>query len=336
MTTMQRRTFLKALAGLTMASAVPAFGAKPRDRLGALLPRRALGRTGETVTMLGVGGFHIGWTNERDAQAVIEAALEGGVRFFDTAESYARGESESRFGNYLTPNYRDDIFLMTKSTASTAEAARAHLEDSLRRMKTDTLDLWQIHALASPADVDRRIDNGVLDVFRAAREEGIVRFIGFTGHADPRAHLRMLERTAGERVFDACQLPVNPVDAVHEDGFTMSVLPLLIERGIAPLAMKSLADGRFFASKNQHAWKTDDPVVPDRMSIGEALAFTWSLPISVLIAGAEHPGFIRDKIDWARKFTALSASERAGLIKTVADLAFEGRVEYYKAAARKN
>ena len=330
MATIKRRTFLKALAGLTMASTAPVFGLTPRDRLGELLPQRTLGRTGEAVTMLGVGGFHIGWTGERDAQAVIESALEGGIRFFDTAEAYARGGSESRYGKYLTPKYRDDIFLMTKSKDSTADEARTHIEDSLRRMKTDTLDLWQMHALASPADADRRIDNGVLDVFRAARDEGVVRLIGFTGHADPRAHLRMLERTAGEHVFDTCQLPVNPVDAVHENGFTLSVLPLLVERGIAPLAMKSLADGRFFAAKNQHRWTTDDPVVPGRMSIGEALAFAWSLPVSVLIAGAEHAGFIRDKIKLARTYAALSASERAALIETVADLAREGRVEYYK------
>lgn len=329
---MERREFLKTLAGVTAGmwgASLPGGGllAAPGERA---FPRRGLGTTGERVSMLGVGGYHIGWTSEENAQAVIEAALEGGVTFFDTAESYAAGGSEERYGKYLTPHHRDDIFLMTKSGARTAEEARAHLEGSLRRLKTDTLDLWQIHAINSPRDVDERLENGVLEVFRDAKAEGKVRYIGFTGHADPEAHLRMLARTEADPVFDACQLPINPVDAAAESSFTRQVLPLLVERGIAPLAMKTLADGRFFSKKNQHNWTTDDPVIPKRIQVSDAIHFAWSLPVSVLITGAENVEFLQEKMRLAHEFQALSVSDRQQLVEKLADLEDPGRVEYYK------
>lgn len=142
----KRRQFLQKIAGLTAGIMVPfqniSLGkGQSKDRWGKLLPLRKLGKTGVDVTMLGVGGFHIGWTTEKDAQAVIEAALEGGVRFFDSAESYGPHTSEIRYGKYLTPKYREDIFLMTKSTAKDAKTMREHLDASLKRMKTDYLDL---------------------------------------------------------------------------------------------------------------------------------------------------------------------------------------------------
>lgn len=332
MNAVERREFLKTLAGLTagvLGASLPGAGrAEAPGTRG--VPLRKLGTTGERVTMLGVGGYHVGWTSEERARAVIEAALAGGVRFFDTAESYANGGSEERYGKYLTPDHRDEIFLMTKSGARTADEAKRHLEGSLRRLKTKTLDLWQIHAINSPEDVDARLDNGVLEVFREAKAAGRVRYVGFTGHADPRAHLRMLARTADDPVFDACQLPVNPVDAAAERSFTREVLPVLVERGIAPLAMKTLADGRFFSKKNQHNWTTDDPVIPARMRVSDAIHFAWSLPVGVLITGAENVEFLREKIDLARDFQALSAAERQRLVEKLADLEDPGRVEYYK------
>lgn len=332
MNSMERRKFLKTLAGLTagvLGGSLP--GVKAAAALGDReFPRRRLGMTGEHVTMLGVGGYHVGWTSEEKAKAVIEAALAGGVRFFDTAESYARGGSEERYGKYLTPDYRDDIFLMTKSGARTAEQARAHLEGSLRRLKTETLDLWQIHSISSPKDVDERLDNGVLEVFRKAKAEGKVRHIGFTGHADPEAHLRMLTRTSDDPVFDTCQMPVNPVDAAAERSFTREVLPVLVERGIAPLAMKTLADGRFFPKKNRHKWTTDDPVIPKRMRVSDAIHFAWSLPVSVLITGAENVEFLREKMRLAHEFQVLSEPERQELVEKLTDLEDPGRVEYYK------
>jgi predicted aldo/keto reductase-like oxidoreductase len=299
----------------------------------AKLPTRVLGRTGEKVTMLATGGYHVGWTTESDAQAVVEAAIEGGVRFFDTAESYGDGESERRYGRFLTPKYRDEIFLMTKTTAKTGKEAREHLEGSLRRLNTDHLDLWQVHSLQDPDDVDQRIEDGVLDVFEQAKREGKTRFIGFTGHRNPAAHLRMLERTAESQIFDTCQMPINVLDP-SKLSFIKGVLPVLLQRNIAPLAMKTLADGRFFPVKRvlgEVRWETDDPVIPNHLSVRDALYFSWSLPISVLITGAENADLMREKIELAANFTELSADERAALVAKVSDLAQDMKVEYFKA-----
>ncbi|MCG8308304.1 MAG: aldo/keto reductase [Cytophagales bacterium] len=333
----KRRQFLQKIAGLTAGIMVPlqnvSFGnEKPRDQWGELLPLRKLGKAGVQVTMLGVGGYHIGWTTERDAQAVIEAALEGGVRFFDSAESYGPHTSEIRYGKYLTPKYRKDVFLMTKSTAKDAKTMQEHLDASLERMKTDYLDLWQVHSVADPDDVDKRIGNGVFDVVMKAKEEGKVRHVGFTGHRNPKAHLRVLERTADNPFFETIQLPINVVDANH-DHFINSVLPKALERNLGVLAMKTMADGRFFGKKirlEDTQWKTDKPIVPDRLSIKEALYFVWSLPVSVLITGAENETFMKEKIKLAKTFGGFSEEQRNRLISKVADLAKEGKVEYYK------
>lgn len=322
---MERRKFLATLAGLTSTVLVSSDeligGTGPQDRLGELLPQRKLGRTEETVTMLGVGGSHIGRMGERDAQATIETALEGGVRFFDTAESYGNGRSERYYGRFLTQEYRDVVFLMTKSTGRDAATAREHLEGSLQRLQTDYLDLWQVHSLKSPADVENRIDQGVLDVVREAKESGKVRHVGFTGHVRPSSHVHMLEQTD---MFEACQMPINVVDPTN-NSFIRQVLPKLVERNLGVLAMKTLADGRFFPGY------TDDPVIgPDRLSIEEALHFVWSLPVSVLITGPDTVDQMQEKIDLARSFQRMDEEQRQALIDKVADLVDSG-VEYYKA-----
>ena len=167
---------------------------------------------------------------------------------FDTAESYADGESESRYGRFLTPKYRDQVFLMTKTTGKDSKTVERHLDESLKRLNTDYLDLWQIHSIGSPEDVDARIENGVLDVFERAKASGKVRFIGFTGHRNPAAHKRMLERTMDSDLFDTCQMPVNVLDPSYHS-FIEQVTPTLQQRKIGLLAMKTLADGRFFARK---------------------------------------------------------------------------------------
>ena len=142
-----RRDFLKQLTLLTGSLMLPVsnFAGSNKDKWGEILPLRTLGKTGEKVTMLGLGGFHVGWTTEKDAQEVIEKAIEGGVRFFDTAESYSDGGSETRYGKYLVPKYRDDVFIMSKSTASDGITAKKHLEGTLKRLKCDYLNLWQVH-----------------------------------------------------------------------------------------------------------------------------------------------------------------------------------------------
>jgi predicted aldo/keto reductase-like oxidoreductase len=296
------------------------------DRLGKLLPLRTLGRTNEAVTMLGVGGWHLGGLSERDAQASIEIALQGGVRFFDTAESYHSGDSESRIGKLLTPKYRDVIYLMTKTTARDAQTAQLHLEESLRRLNTDYLDLWQVHSVDSPTDVDQRINDGVFEVMAEAKATGKVRHLGFTGHYQPAAHLRVLEQSD---IFDTCQMPINIADPSYSS-FIQQVLPKLIQRNIAVLGMKSLANGGFFggSSHGQHGDKAK--IVPQRVSIADAINFAWSLPVSVLITGFDDPQQMQEKVDLAQTFVALNEQKRQDLIDKVADLA--GReVEFYKA-----
>jgi len=327
-----RRMFLKSLAGATAAftlSGAAQAGKSESDRLGEVLPRRKLGRTNESVTMLGTGGYHIGWTTERDAQEVIEASLEGGVRFFDTAESYSEGMSETRYGKYLTPKYRDLIFLMSKSTGTDAKTVREHLEGTLRRLKTDQLDLYQVHAISTPEDVDNRIQQGVLDVLIKAKEEGKIKYLGFTGHQNPFAHARMLERTKESDIFDTVLMPVNVLDQTYFS-FAKNVLPQALERNLGILAIKSMAAGRFFGHNEELKWTTDDPLIPNYLSIKEAMCFVWSLPISVLISGNENATFMREKIALARSFVKLTDEQRTALIDKVANIAMAGKVEYYK------
>jgi len=330
LTTMERRIFLKSLAGLTAGILLPRQvfankSEKSSDRLGELLPVRVLGRTGESVTMLGVGGWHIGRMNERHAQETIEVALEEGVRFFDTAESYQSGGSESRLGQLLTPKYRDVVFLMTKTTATDGDTAKRHLEESLRRLATEYLDLWQVHAVSNPEDVDNRINHGVLDAMVEAKESGKTRYIGFTSHTRPSAHLRVLEKTD---VFDTCQMPANVADPSYES-FIEGVLPKLVEHKIGVLAMKSLANGGFFGG-SRHGEHGDNPrLVPHRVSIAEAIHFVWSLPVSVLITGPDNVEQMKEKIKLARSFIRMDEKQRQALVKKVADLAGQ-RVEFYK------
>jgi aryl-alcohol dehydrogenase-like predicted oxidoreductase len=320
------------MAGLTAGlSLTPTVYGKENnfDRLGEVLPKRKLGRTGEYVTMLGTGGFHIGWTTERDAQEVIEASLEGGVRFFDTAESYGPGTSEERYGKYLTPKYRDLIFLMTKTTGPNAKTVQEHLEGSLRRLKVDQIDLYQVHSIRTPQDVDNRMEAGVIDYLLKAKDQGKFKYLGFTGHQNPFAHAHLLDKTKESDIFDTVLMPVNVLDETYFS-FIKNVLPKALDRDMGVLAMKSLADGRFFAKKERANWTSEDPVIPNYMSIKEAMYFVWSLPVTVLISGNENATFMREKIALARSFTKLSDEQRIALIDKVKDIALTGKVEYFK------
>lgn len=326
---MNRRDVLKTLMGLTAAILAPGSvlgqitpTTQPaRDKFGELLPQRKLGKSGPMVTMLGLGGAHVAdFMDETTAAKTIETAIAGGIRYFDTAFSYGNGVSETRYGKYLTPKYRDSIFLVTKTTSSTAAAVQRQLDQSLARLKTDYVDLWQMHAINDPADVDRRISQGVLDYMLEAKSKGKIKHIGFTGHLNPIAHLRMLER-AGEKdqPFTACQCPINVIDPAGFRSFVLDFMPKALAAGIGVLGMKSLSNGGFFGGAEGLAG-TNPKLIPDRLSMADALHFVWSLPVSVLISGNHNPEMLQEKIDLARSFKGMTEQRRQELIAKVADL----------------
>ncbi|MBD3327703.1 aldo/keto reductase [Candidatus Peregrinibacteria bacterium] len=301
------------------------------DRLGNLLPLNQLGTSGPYVTNLGVGGAHIGEASEQEARAIIKKALEEGVRFFDNAPLYGDGRSEELYGQFLTPKYRDDIFLMSKSLAEDKNTALQDLDDSLNRMKTDYLDLWQIHGLKSPEDVETRVQNGVLDAYLEAQQNGKVKYIGFTGHSNYKAHLKMLEEIEKRGIrMTSAQMPINPADP-HFNSFLTNVVPKFTEAGIGILAMKTLAFGRFFGGNI--GWKSTDtyaePVVPATLSVADVLSFVWSQPITTLISGMASIDQVSHNAAIARKTPNLNQSELQKIID--ATIPFAGQnLEFYK------
>jgi predicted aldo/keto reductase-like oxidoreductase len=222
---------------------------------------------------------------------------------------------------------------MTKSLAKDAKTAQEHLEGSLRRLNTDHLDLWQAHAVTSKEDADARLKDGVFDYMRKMKQEGKVRYIGFTGHTNAAAHAYLLERLKEVGMLDTVQMPVNPVDAAHSVSFVKQAMPIAKEQEYGILAMKTLAGGQFFAEKRQLdnvMWTTNDPVVPGRFSMVDTLNFSWSLPISVLITGASTKKMILEKIAIAKKHMSISQQQRQNLIDKVVDISEAEKVEYYR------
>ena len=325
-----RRTFLKSMTALTSALMIPQFdlagsSMQKSDKWGDLLPQRRFGKTGLDVTMLGVGGAHIGRSTEKVAQEIIEKAMEGGVRFFDNAESYQSGKAEEYYGKFLVPKYREEAFIMTKSTGVNRKIAQEHMEGSLRRMKLDYIDLWQIHSIRHAEDVDNRIADGVLDLALEAKASGKVKHIGFTGHNTYLAHQRMLERTDE---LETCQMPINMFDPNYKS-FINNVLPTLVEKDLGVIAMKTLSNGGFFGGTKHFNHGEEQKIIPKFASIQEALHFVWSLPVSVIVTGAESAEMLQEKIDLAKSFVEIEEEKRTELIARVSD--FDGsKVEYYK------
>jgi aryl-alcohol dehydrogenase-like predicted oxidoreductase len=274
--------------------------------------------------MLGLGGFHVGRMDDSMAEETIELAISGGIRFFDTAESYQRGVAETKYGKFLSPKYRDEVFLMTKTRARDYKAAEQHLAGSLERMKTDRLDLWLMHAVNSVEDVEGRLENGVLKYMLEAKSKGLVRHIGFSGHTATAAHLRMLERTGDVEV---CMMPINAIDTGY-DSFINNVLPVLQEKRKGVIAMKTLAGGAFFGRGFDGRNEADDVVI-DHISVKEAITYSLSVPNDVLVTGPKTPEMLQEKIDIARNFEHYSDDEMESLFKKVAHLS-DGSVEYYK------
>jgi uncharacterized protein len=284
------------------------------------VPRRPLGRTGETVSALALGGYHLGLVKtEREAERIVHEAVDAGVTFLDNAWEYHEGLSEERMGKALGGR-RERVFLMSKvcTHGRDRKTAMRQLEQSLRRLKTDRLDLWQIHEVAYENDPDLHFaPGGVAEALEQARREGKVRFVGFTGHKHPDLHLRMLVH---DFPFDACQLPLNVFDATFRS-FEQRVLPELIRRGIAPLGMKSMCG-------------EGDPVKKRVVRPEEALRYAMSLPVAATVSGIDSLRVLRQNLRVARGFEPYAEQEMQALRERFAEHAADGRFELYKTTAK--
>ncbi|MEM9490312.1 MAG: aldo/keto reductase, partial [Myxococcota bacterium] len=236
-----------------------------------------------------------------------------------------------RYGKLLTPKYRDVAFIMTKSLATDKATALKELDASLSRMKTDYVDLWQIHALKSPKDVEERVQNGVLDAFVEAQKKGKAKYIGFTGHSSYKAHLKMLRELKKRGVkMAASQMPVNPADP-HFDSFVTHVLPKCVTVGIGVLAMKTLAYGRFFGGNK--GWRRMDvsvkPAIPGALSVEDVFGVVLSLPVACLVSGMENVKQVAQNAAMARKTWNWNQAERQKRVAAMAPFAGPD-LEFYK------
>jgi aryl-alcohol dehydrogenase-like predicted oxidoreductase len=283
------------------------------------IPRRPFGRHRDLVSALGLGGYHVGSIGtEREAVRLIHAAIDGGVTFLDNAWEYHEGKSEIRMGKAIKDR-RQKVFLMTKvcTHGRDAKTAIRQLEQSLRRLHTDYLDLWQIHECAYYNDPERHFANGgVVEALDRARKAGKVRYVGFTGHKDPEIHLEMLSY---KYPFDSCQLPLNGFDATFRS-FEQLVLPELMKQGIAVLGMKSFGAGE--AVKRRAVTPTD------------ALRYAMSLPVTTTISGMDSMRVLRQNLKIAQGFRPMTESQMQSYRKKLAEQAADGRYELYKTTAQ--
>ncbi len=318
-----RRAFIKksaAFAALGLiadwASAIP-----ENDKWGEILPQRQLIRNGEKVTTFCLGGYHLGLTEKpADAEHMIERAMELGVRFYDNARGYNNGRSEEYMGKFLTPKYRDQVFLMTKAPAKTGDGVRKMLDESLKALNTDYVDLWQIHAINDPDDVDNRIESGVLDAFLEAKQKGKARYIGFTGHRNPATHLHFLNRLDKMGIeLDTCQMPLNVCDPSFES-FEHHVLPVLLEKKYGVIAMKTMAGGSMMGGRidtTPQDIRTED--IPDvvaktKLTHANLHQYVYSLPVSALCSGCRFTYELEANVQVLKDIKNLSDSDKQKLI----------------------
>ena len=295
---MRRRTFLSSPATAGLALSGVGAGAAPNA---GDIPKRVFGKTGERLTIIGQAGGRFPLCTDEEAKAVTLRAYELGINYFDCARSYGSGRSEEIYGEVLKP-FRKQIFLTTKSTGRTRQAAQADLEQSLRALRTDYLDLWQIHGVSNLQEVEQIFaPGGAIEAFEAAKKAGTCRFMGFTGHHDPEAHLAMLKRYDK---YDTILMPLNPADPSYLS-FEKMVLPVAVERGIGIQAMKSTANAGLLSN----------------LHVKECLRYVLSLPVHCLAVGCTTVGQIEDDARIARRFQPMSASDMDGLRQRASQLA---------------
>jgi predicted aldo/keto reductase-like oxidoreductase len=314
---MERRKFIQGVAATgvlgTMSGKVNATVTSKEG-----MPYRMLGRTGEKVSLVGMGGFHLGKEiSESEAIQLIRSAIDRGINFMDNSWDYNNGESEVRMGKALRDGYREKVFLMTKLDGRTKEEAAKQLDESLRRLQTDHVDLIQHHEVIRFDDADRIFsEGGAQEAVLAAKKAGKVRYIGFTGHKDPHIHLYMLEVAARHGFhFDTVQMPLNVMDA-HFRSFEHLVLPELVKQQIGVLGMKSMGDAIILKSK---------VVTPT-----ECLHYAMHLPTSVVITGIDKPQLLDQAIEAGKTFKPMSAAAVEALLAKTREAAADGKFELFK------
>jgi uncharacterized protein len=313
---MDRRNFLKTAAATTIMTSLSKKLAHATDR--ATVPTRILGHTGEKISMVGLGGYHLGMqSDEQESIRIIRTGLDSGITFLDNCWDYNNGQSEIRMGKALRDGYRQKAFLMTKIDGRTKQAATQQLEESLRRLQTDHIDLLQFHEVIRDTDPDRIFaKGGGMEAVLEAKKQGKVRYIGFTGHKSPDIHLKMLETAFAHKfTFDAVQMPLNVMDA-HYNSFEKKVLPVLVKHNIGVLGMKPLGDKIILNSK------TATPV--------ECLHYAMNLPTSVVITGCDSLDILHQAIQAATSFKPMASTEVSTLLAKTAPAAAKGEFEQYK------
>ena len=312
-----RREFLRvAAAGVAAAGFGQAILAAQEDSPDGL-PKRPLGKTGQKVSIICIGGWHVGAIPERDSVRLMHEAIDEGVTFFDNAWDYHDGGSEAVMGKALsTGGRRQKVFLMTKNCARDRKGTMQHLEDSLRRLQTDVIDLWQFHEINYDNDPDWIFEQGALAAALDAKKAGKVRYIGFTGHKDPRIHLKMMEKPFE---WDTVQMPINIMDA-HFRSFQKQVLPECVRRGIGGIGMKSLGGG------HPRGRLADVPGLTGEI----CRRFALSQPVSSLVCGINSLEVLRQDVAVARDFKPLSQSQLDELLAKTKAEAGDGRHELFK------
>jgi predicted aldo/keto reductase-like oxidoreductase len=322
---MERREFLKSAAVVGMAAGAGMSGEGQATKPGAIkrpqspdMVYRQLGTTGETVSAIGLGGYHVGKQDDPDESIkLIHAAIDRGITFMDNCWDYNDGTSEIRMGQALKDGYRDKVFLMTKIDGRTKSEYNKQLEQSMGRLHTDVIDLVQFHEVIRLEDPDRIFAaGGALEAAVAARQAGKIRYIGFTGHKDPAVHLRMLDMAEKHGFhFDTVQMPINVMDA-HFRSFTKEVLPVAVKQGIGVLAMKTFGDHFILDSK------TVQPI--------EALHYGLSQQVSVVITGIDSMTILDQACEAAKTFKPMTQTQMAELLGRTKESAMTGKFELFK------
>jgi aryl-alcohol dehydrogenase-like predicted oxidoreductase len=310
---MDRRDFLKKTTATTIFASFTKFA-----EAASPIPYRTLGHTGEKVSIVGLGGYHIGVQKDpQESVRIIRAALDGGINFLDNCWDYNGGESEVRMGQALRDGYRKKAFLMSKIDGQTKTLAAKQIDESLKRLQTDHVDLMQFHEVIRPGDPARIFGpGGSMEAMLEAKKQGKVRYIGFTGHKNPEFHLKMLETAFAHKfTFDSVQMPLNVMDA-HFSSFEKKVLPMLVKHNIGVLGMKPMGSGIILKSG------VVKPI--------ECLHYAMNLPTSVVITGCTSLENVQQALEAARTFQPMAGPEVAKLLTRTAPSAKDGEFEQYK------